>query len=252
MSNETHGATLKQADEAQRRGDFGAARKLLTRLRAETQDDDPRLVQRLALVTYKSEQPGLVEALEEARELLLTLDPATSDDAETLGLWGAVHKRLWNETGERQYLDDAVRAYERGFRQLRDYYNGINLAFLLNERAVTLSDQANYASAEDAAQLRAEAATCSADAVEVRREVLSICQSLLDKGGLADEQKYWVLATMAEAYLGTGDEEGARQKLGEARAVAPAGWMWDSTEEQMNKLRVLLAGSPLEHADGGA
>lgn len=252
MSNETHSATLKQADEAQRRGDFVAAKELLTRLRAETKDEDPHLVQRLALVTYKSEQPTRRAALEEARELLLALGPATSDDAETLGLWGAVHKRLWGETGDRSYLDEAVRSYERGFRQRQDYYNGINLAFLLNDRAAALSHEADSASAEEAARLRAEAVACAADAVEVRREVLSICQSLLDKGGLADEQKYWVLATMAEAHLGVGDEEGASRKLGEAHAVPSAGWMWDSTEEQMSKLRVLLANSPLRHADGGA
>src|SRR5207253_2382944 len=62
--------------------------------------EDPYIVQRLALLTYKGKQPTPQEALEEARALLETLNPATSNDTETLGLWGAVHKRLWDETGD--------------------------------------------------------------------------------------------------------------------------------------------------------
>src|ERR1041385_4808893 len=179
------------------------------------------------------------KALEEARALLETLNPATSNDTETLGLWGAVHKRLWDETEDPAHLDEAVRGYERGFYLCNDYYNGINLAFLLNVRSAN-------------AQSRAEAVADFVQAQRVRREVLSICESLLKNESLPEADKYWVLATEAEAYLGVGDEANAQRKLEEASAPAStAQWMKESTREQMNKLRSLLADSPLKYVREG-
>lgn len=240
-----HGALMQQAENAQKVGDFATAKSLLTNLRwmikvaDPNKPEDPYVIRQLALVTYKSKHPTPQRALEEARALLVTLSPATSNDTETLGLWGAVHKRLWDETGDKAHLDEAVRGYERGFYLRNDYYNGVNLAYLLNIRA------ANAAS-------RAEAVADFVQAKRVRREVLSVCESVLRNESLPGDDQYWVLATMAEAYLGLGDEAGAQQKFQEASAVASTSWMKDSTQEQMDKLRPLLADSPLKYikADG--
>jgi hypothetical protein len=84
------------------------------------------------------------------------------------------------------------------------------------------------------------------DAAKVRTEVLEICETALQTETLSNEGRYWILATMAEASLGIGDDARARQKLDEAVAVASAPWMRDSTQEQMDKLRGLLADSPLK------
>jgi hypothetical protein len=245
---------MDQVDEAQKEGDFVTAKALLSRLRKKLREaaperpEDPYLVQRLALVTYKSRQPTPQAALEEARTLLLSLNPATSNDTETLGLWGAVHKRLWELTGDLAHLNEAVRGYERGFYLRNDYYNGINLAFLLNVRAADSDRRAGAAATPAAATpLRAEAVACFVHAVKIRREVSSICQTVLDTEPLSAEQKYWVLATMAEAYLGAGDEAAATRALAEADALAPAQWMKDSTREQMDKLRQLVMNSPLRY-----
>ncbi|HEX8722876.1 MAG TPA: tetratricopeptide repeat-containing protein [Pyrinomonadaceae bacterium] len=263
---ELYSALMEQADEAQDDGDFVTARALLLRLRRKMKEaaekeaaeaarngiegfrerpEDPYLVQRLALATYKSKQPTPRAALEEARDLLAALGPATSNDTETLGMWGSVHKRLWETAGDRAHLDEAVRGYERGFYLRNDYYNGINFAYLLNARAAKRAS-------------RAEAVADFVQAARVRREVLDICEAEMRDGGPPGyEQKYWVLATWAEALLGTGDEEGARKKFAEACAVLPDPqkdeWMRESTEEQMGKLRALLADSPLKYVreDGG-
>jgi hypothetical protein len=93
---------------------------------------------------------------------------------------------------------------------------------------------------------RADAVACFVRAVKVRREVLSICDTVLNTEKLEDDQKYWVLATIAEAHLGVGEETVAEQKLQEAFSIASAQWMKDSTQEQMDKLRLLLADSPLK------
>lgn len=245
---------MEQAEEALREGDFDTSRALFGRLRKKTKEaarkaaeeaakaggreaverpEDPHLIQRLALATYKGKQPTPRAALEEARDLLLTLGPATSNDTETLGMWGAVHKGLWELTGDRAHLDEAVRGYERGFHLRNDYYNGINLAFVLNVRA------ANAAG-------RAEAIADFVQAERVRREVLDICAEEMKDGGPPGDGKYWVLATMAEAYLGVGDEANAAQKFEEAAAAASADWMKKTTLEQADKLRGLLGQSPLK------
>lgn len=240
----THSVLMQQVDKAQKDGDFVTAKVLLSTIRGmmkaadPNRPEDPYIIQRLALVTYKSKQPTPQKALEDARALLETLNPATSNDPETLGLWGAVHKRLWDETKGAAHLDEAVRGYERGFYLRNDYYNGINLAYLLNVRA------ANAAS-------RADAVADFVQAERVRREVLSICESVLKNEGLPEPEKYWVLATEAEASLGLDDEASAQQKLDEAFAAAStAKWMKDSTQEQMDKLRQLLADSPLKYVAG--
>ena len=252
MNTSTHRMLMQQVDEAQKNGDFAAAKNFLSFIRgmmkqeAPTKPEDPYIIQRLALVTYKSKAPTEQEALLEARDLLTALEPATSNDTETLGLWGAVHKRLCDLTNDKSQLDEAVRGYERGFFLRNDYYNGINLAYMLNVRAAALS---------------AEPAEAIADFVQarrVRKEVLSICDRWLaaypgPAPGASPEaelefqqSKYWVLATIAEAYFGLGDEATGAERLAEAYAAAPIGWMKTTTQEQLEKLKLLLADSPLK------
>ncbi|HVF42163.1 MAG TPA: TRAFs-binding domain-containing protein [Pyrinomonadaceae bacterium] len=240
----THSVLMQQVAKAQKDGDFTTAKVLLSTVRGmmkaadPNRPEDPYIIQQLALATYKSKVPTQQKALEEARDLLHTLNPATSNDTETLGMWGAVHKRLWDETKDPGYLDEAVRGYGRGFYLRNDYYNGINLAFMLNVRAAN-------------ADSRAEAVADFVQAGRVRREVVEICESALKDAGQSADGRYWVLATMAEAYLGAGDEANADKTLQEAAAVASADWMKESTTEQMNKLRALLADSPLKYVRAG-
>jgi hypothetical protein len=276
---------MREVEAAQDENDFVTAKTLLTRLRRRMKEtaaksaeearakgqtdvqerpEDPYVIQRLALVTYKSRQPSPQAALEEARDVLRTLSPETSNDTETLGLWGAVHKRLYNLTKDRACLDEAVRAYERGFYLRNDHYNGINFAYLLNVRAAAASAAAgSAASAAETAQLRAEAVASFVDARNVRREVLEICERLLETetDRLSDDERYWVLATMAEAALGLADGDIAQRSLDDALAAvpadgkrsvnrylnyrAPAQWMQESTKSQLEDLRKLLADSPL-------
>lgn len=256
----THSALMHEVDEAQRKGDFVSAKSLLTVIRnmrksaaSETQPpaEDPYVLHRLALVTVKSKHPTPQAALNEARELLVALSPHNSHDTETLGLWGSIHKHLWEETKNPADLDEAVRAYRRGFYLRNDYYNGINVAYLLNIRAVNHMDPA-------------EAIADFVQARRVRQEVLALCEDWLKNNGLPSDpdknspphveyrrSRYWVLATMAEAHLGLDDEVKSQESLNEALAIAPEQWMVDSTQDQMKKLRPLLIPSPLLHLKGG-
>jgi len=235
----THHALMEQVDAAQARKDFLTAKTLLEAARQLRRQfdpntpEDPSLIQRLALVTYKSQQPTPEDALREARSYLQALNPETSNDTETLGLWGAIHKRLWDLGRAESDLDEAVRAYERGFYLRNDYYNGINFAYLLNVRAAHTTN-------------RADAIADFVQAQRVRKEVLSITQTLnIDE--LPPEEKYWVMATIAEAYLGLGNEPESKTILQNAFALATADWMKESTGQQMDKLRALISDSPLRY-----
>jgi hypothetical protein len=251
-----HSELMQRVDEAQTKGDWIKAKVLLEEIRemrrtgtVETSagqqvenPEDADVLQRLALATYKSKYPTSEEALKAARDLLKLLEPETTNDTETLGLWGSVHKRLWELTKESSYLDEAVRAYERGFYLRNDHYNGINYAYLLNERAAYPIGFA-------------EAVADFVQARRVRKEVISICNEWLESnaptaplppGSKFPEKRYWVLATLAEAQIGLEEEALGQQRLEEAFAAAPEGWMKESTQEQVTKLKALLTASPLK------
>jgi tetratricopeptide (TPR) repeat protein len=275
---QTHSNLMTKASAAQKQGKWSLMQSLLEVVRenqaqareearkkatvqvAHDDREDPYILQQLALATYKSQDPSPEEALLAAQALLMPLTPATTNDTETLGMWGSIHKRLWdltksnpedgNAANRTQFLDQAVRAYERGFYLRNDYYNGINLAFLLNARA-----------AEPAASA-AEAIADYVQAQRVRREVITLCdqwlaaQAAFQAAGEPlsgpEQQKdaanrYWVVASKGEAYFGLGLSEQAAQTLQEAYALAPEPWMKASTEEQLAKLRGLLARNPLQY-----
>jgi tetratricopeptide (TPR) repeat protein len=233
--NLTLSVLTQQAEKALEKNDFIVGKALLADLH-EKMPNDISIVHKLTLATYKAKLPTEREALEEARKLLEGLNPTESTDTETLGLLQAVHKRLWSLTNDRSHLDKAIWASEKGFYLKNDYYNGINLAYLYNVRA-SISEGP-------------DAVTDFVLAQRMRRSVVDICQALLDKTKPTGpgETRYWVLATLAEAWTGLGDETKSQEYLNQALALdpPPAQWMTESTQEQLKKLRGLLAAAPLK------
>ncbi len=221
--------------EARTEGDWKAAAKYLGKL-LTNRPGDVYLRQQLALATYKSKLPEPEAALLKAHEILQSLSPKATTDPETLGLWGAVHKRLWEVRGRREDLDESIWAYQKGFYVKDDHYNGINLAFLLNVRAPLSSER--------------EAVADVVIAERVRRRVAAICQDLLASGIKDDEGKpdlqetFWVQASLVEALTGCGQREKAEEIKAKAAAGAPEGWMKQTMEEQLAKLEALLAKVP--------
>ncbi len=220
---------------ARMKGDWAEARKYLKKV-SELTPNDPFVQQQLALATYKSKQPDTITALKEAHEIVTKLGPDSTNDPETLGLWGAIHKRLWELEEDRAYLDEAIRSYEKGFYLKDDNYNGINYAFLLNVRS-SVSDGS-------------EAVADFVQAERVRRQVIRICRALLEAGVKDDEGNpdkealFWIRATLVEALTGIGLTDEAEEIKAQALAEAPEPWMPDSMEEQLVKLKGLLAAPP--------
>lgn len=219
--------------------DFAAMRRVLADVVAAMGDNpDPFAVQQLALATYKSQDLDPVAALTDAQKVLAPLDPEGANDPETLGIWGAIHKRLAERsqrTAEQRKadLDTAIFAYEKGYYLKDDYYNGINLAFLLDTRALQEEGDDRIADRVQARRVR-ERLVRRLEPQIAERAGKETTKELRDEG-------YWMRATMAEAHAGLGDAAGERAWLDNARAFASEPWMVSSTEDQIGKLRGLLA-----------
>jgi len=233
---------------ANKAADWAKPLELLGRLKT-MQPDDPYILQQLALATYKNERPDKKVSLMQAKIILGDLAPQTSSDAETVGLWGAIHKRLWEELKNNDDLDEAVRAYARGYYIKTDYYNGINYAFMLNVRAVTTTGD--------------EALADRVLARRIRQQVLAICDRLLEAApgsgepAAGSDEPFWIGATKVEALFGLGRQDEAiklksevvareRERLrnaggDSATANDEVGWKEDSLTGQLEKLGKLLS-----------
>jgi hypothetical protein len=238
-SDESMGEMMELFREARADGNWKGAARNLERLH-EKMPNDVYITQQLALATYKMKQPddaAREAALLKAKEILQTLNPEQSADPETLGLWGAVHKRLWEcKPEDLVALEQSIWAYEKGFFLKNDHYNGINFAFLLNARATTLPPR--------------EALADVVTAERVRRRVIKICEEALAKGIKDEEGKpdaaetFWMQATLIEAYFGLGKKEKSDELKAEAVAKAPEGWMEDTLNEQLGKLQKFFDQQP--------
>lgn len=208
------------------KADFATACVLLKRA-LELAPNEANVRQRLALATYKAALPDLRGSLLQARQVLQPLQPQTTHDPETLGVWGAIHKRLWDLDHARDALDESIAAYRRGFLLRRDYYNGINLAMLLDVRALDAL----------AANRRDEAVADRVEARRVRGELIHVAEPLVRESDSDSHRRYWALATLWEAAVGLGNEAQASAWEAELRALPVTGWMQDSRIQQGERVR---------------
>ena len=219
--------------------EFKAMAALLEGVRVVQGDRaDEYVLQQLALATYKSQHPGPTEALLQARHILEPLHPWTSLDAETVGLWGAIHKRLASvedRSADQRAADlnIAVEALHRAYLLLGDHYNGINTAFVYDLRA-------SRSTGDDAIADRVVAR-------RIRAEVLDITERLLaqppvgetEKGKI--ESRYWIEATRAEAIAGMGDFAQGVQLVEDAGQVEGVEqWMIETAMDQLGALQELM------------
>ncbi len=211
--------------------------------------EDTYLIQRLVLATYKAREPDELSALNEALRVLDTkLNLKESNDPETVGLAGAVEKRLFDKAQGAEHLARAIRYYARGYYLRNDRYNGINLAYLLNVRTDTSLDTTNEDKIADLVF-----------ANRIRRDVLDLCEEELAiiqrRAGPSEvkpdkikaeqqardlEEKFWLHATQAEAYFGLGEIIEYETSRSAARALRPAAWMMESFDQQIGRLKSLL------------
>jgi len=218
---------LNEAEDAKNNKEFELAISLFKK----ASDLIPRnefLIQRLALVTYKSKLPNEGTALFEAETILNILNPETTTDPETLGLSGAINKRLFEFYNDKKYLTKSLWFYKRGFYIRQDYYNGINLALVCNLISNLEDDQF-------------ESYSTFGEARKVRRMVISICEILISQDNFSRrDDKIWIYLSLSEAYFGLEDEHNFIKYFDLANECGANYFAIETFNEQIEKIRKSL------------
>lgn len=185
---------------------------------------EPDILQKLALNTYKAKLPTQIAALRAGMDVLRPLNPENSNDPETVGIAGAIAKRIWLLEQDKDSLDAAIAYYRRGFEVKRDYYNGENLALCFEFRAQIQTQEA-------------EKVFDFMCARKIREAILRILLPALESPDFIERRdKRWVFATLANCYYATGDAvQGKRFELN-FKGAAIAAWEIETYEAGKNDL----------------
>jgi len=179
---------LSRAESASRDSSHSIAAKCFIEL-LDLRPSDSYLRQQAALHTYKSELPSKATALISANVLLEPLKPIASNDPETLGISGAIYKRLWGATKDLETLNIAITLYSRGFEVRGDYYNGENAATCLDIRSHIQTDEN-------------EKLFDKMSANKIRESIVENLEEVINQNNFEErsDQK-WIFATLANCYF---------------------------------------------------
>ena len=218
---------IEEAEKERKKGNFLKAIELLNKAK-EILPHNEYIIQKLALVTYKSKLPNESTALFNAESILSALNPDKTTDPETLGLSGAINKRLYEHYKDTKYLEKSLEYYNRGYHIKQDYYNGINASFLYTVKSTIDSDKfsafANFG-----------------QGIEIRKNVIKICEKIIKSDTFKSrEDKDWIYLTLAEAHIGIGNQELEVNFLEEAKKITEGDFALNSYTEQKNKLIKLI------------
>jgi tetratricopeptide (TPR) repeat protein len=235
-------------NELKNQKEMGFARRLLARARADDTLNPPAalrlwLGQQHALCTYKDPHLADDKKFDQALRILNEADDLlTSENQETWGLAGAIHKYRWEALGQLPDLEQSAVYYLRGYRlgPERDYgYTSINAAYVLD---VLASQDAAFA--QKAGGVSAVAEQRRSLAREIRQCLASVLPPLAIRPGnefLATA--WWFLVTVAEAFFGLENFNGASEWLNRAKMLAKADdWEFESTTRQLANIARMLAG----------
>jgi predicted acylesterase/phospholipase RssA len=249
-------ALLKLAEGLMKENEFGYARRILARARANDDIDADkgrrlRIHQKSAVCTYKDPDIPVDTKFERALKLLEKVeDLRTTQDQETLGITGAIYKRIWEADNQKPQLERSLSFYRRGYDVgvAKDYgYTGINAAFVLDLLACQEEDEARTAGVSSAG-----AAARREEAKKIRRDIIANVAPLAEKEAWL-RAEWWFYATIGEAYFGLGTHDPANYAeaarwLKEGAALAPPpDWQFESTVRQLATLaRVQSPAEPTE------
>ncbi len=246
---------IEQGEAAIDKKEFSKARKLFDSALLIGADgliinNDPYLVQRLVLATYKSQKPDAITALKDALKLLEQLDLEHTNDPETVTLAGAIEKKYFELGHGDDHLNKAILFFQRGYYLLNSRYNCINLAYMQNCRAnssLCTTKEEQIADMVYASHTRRNVIEiCEKELNEIKRREQRQTNDIEDNEGMQKQradnnmQKFWVFVNKAEAHFALGESEDYKRAVDAARLIDHKPWMMDSFEEQRAKLRILL------------
>ena len=182
---------------------FEEAAQKWHRLR-EMVENDIFYIQQEALCTYKSEKPEKIPALTNALQIMVSIKEQT--DTETLGITGAINKRLWYATKVESYLDEAIEMYRKGWTLHQDYYTGENYALCLEQKSILEKDERHKIHKQ-------------VEAEEIRKQIIDIILPTLE-----EEELKWKYATLANCYFALGDVEKGQEYEQKFKEQNPDEW----------------------------
>lgn len=223
-------ALTEKAKFEMNQSNFGEAKKYWKKL-VDKIDNDSYFIQQLALCTYKDKSVSQQVALTDALGIIKDLEPDNRNtiDPETLGISGAIYRRLWeNNLEEVEYLNRAIDYYKRGFTINQDYYTGENYAFCLNLKASISQDEE-------------EKVYLNFSAKKTRKEIIEIITQLQeDEDFEIRSDKMWIYATLSNCYLGLKELESHKEYKNKFHELNPVKWQIETFEDSLKKLSELI------------
>ncbi|WP_202710314.1 tetratricopeptide repeat-containing protein [Sporosalibacterium faouarense] len=221
--SENISSLVEQAENLKNQNQFECAIPIWERL-VDLLPNNCYIVQQLALCTYKAKVPNETFALDRALDIIKRLTPKNSLDIETIGITGAIYKRLYRLNQNFDYLDEAIYFYKKGYIIQKDYYNGENYA-----NCLLLKTKQNNLSNEETIYLKFESKN-------VRKEIIRIIKSNLK----AEEVNFWMYATLSVCYFCLGDDENYKKYQDEFYKSCSADWEKQTYIDTIDELKNLI------------
>ena len=181
---------IEQANSLKKQNNFEDSVEIWNKLHDAIPNND-YVTQQLAFAIYKAKKPNETIALQKALEVIMTLAPNTSLDLETLGITGAIYKRLYKVNNNFDYLEEAIKMYQRGYTIRNDYYTGENYA-----NCLLFKTKKEGISAEETIYLQFSSK-------KIYSEIIDLLLTEIKKS----EIDYWMYATLSTSYYVIGDNE---------------------------------------------
>lgn len=208
-------ALTEKAKLAMSANKFDEAEKMWAKLGKKV-ENEKYYIQQQALCRYKSGTPSKLRALTDALGIMEKIENQT--DTETLGILGAINKRLWEETKDQSYLNSAIESYRKGWNLYKDYYTGENYANCMYMKSNVLEGNLKIHS--------------KTEAEIVFHEVIQIVKESLKE--VEPEELKWKYATLANAYYALKQNDDAQKYEDMFRKQSPVSWEIETFEKTKN------------------
>lgn len=221
-------AIVEKAKKYMSESNFEEAKKFWKKA-TEKVPSESFFIQQYALSIYKSKQPTELSALSDALKVIESLDPdGDTNDPETLGITGAIYKRMWVLNSDQEYLRRAIKYYEKGFKLRNDYYTGENYALCLNMMASIEENNDEKTYYEIAAK-------------KARQRIIDDLLSVVgdeEEGSRADIK--WIYATLSNCYYGLKDDESGAVYEKKFLETTDIEWEYDTFKQAKKQIQELV------------
>lgn len=192
---------------------------------SEKAENEHYFIQQKALCIYKSEHPSKRTALIDALAIINKLEPdGSTNDPETLGITGAIYKRLWLLDNDIEQLNRAIHYYGKCFKIRSDYYTGENYAQCLEFMSKKVDDP------EEKVYFKIEAK-------KTRRQIITQLIEICEGESIVQRiDKKWIFATLSNCYLAVGDMEKATKFENLFKSEEPDKWEMETFEDSKNQI----------------